>query len=269
MSEQLRLLDERTDFRDPLREGVTIRESRRARRLILQVVPPHTLEVVVPKGTRPHAVEAFVRENRRWIEQARAELAERFTGERAELPSRVDLAAIGRATSITYTSPGEGATDNAAAGTSRRPHVRAAGEGLIVASADRSGRQARRMLRDWLLREARAHLEPWLWREAERVGVRPSRVQIRLQRTRWGSCSARGTISLNAALLLLEPPLVRYLLVHELCHLRRMSHSARYWRDVERFEPDYRSLDRALADAWTCIPLWLMQAGRDGRGAAT
>jgi predicted metal-dependent hydrolase len=84
---------------------------------------------------------------------------------------------------------------------------------------------------------------------------------MRLQRTRWGSCSAQRTVSLNAALLLLEPELVRYLMVHELCHLRCLDHSRRYWRLVERFEPDFRTLDRRLTDAWPLLPPWLF-AGR-------
>jgi predicted metal-dependent hydrolase len=88
---------------------------------------------------------------------------------------------------------------------------------------------------------------------------------MRLQRTRWGSCSAQRTVSLNAALLLLEPELVRYLMVHELCHLRWLDHSRRYWRLVERFEPDFRALDRRLTEAWRELPAWLF-AGRRGSG---
>jgi len=94
------------------------------------------------------------------------------------------------------------------------------------------------------------------------MGERPSKVQVRLQRTRWGSCSSNGTISLNASLLLLEPALVGYLMVHELSHLRCLNHSAKYWRHVERFVPDYRSLDRRLAEAWTELPLWVAEVKR-------
>jgi predicted metal-dependent hydrolase len=113
------------------------------------------------------------------------------------------------------------------------------------------------LLRGWLVELARATLTPWLTSEAERVGRRPRAVQIRVQKTRWGSCSAGGVISLNAGLLFLEPAIVRYLLVHELCHLMALDHSARFWKAVQRFEPDYRALDRRLTKAWTLIPLWL------------
>jgi predicted metal-dependent hydrolase len=99
-------------------------------------------------------------------------------------------------------------------------------------------------------------LRPWLWREADRVGKRPSAVQIRVQRTRWGSCSNSAVVSLNAGLMFLDAPLVRYLLVHELCHLFALNHSRRFWSAVARYEPDYRELDRRLGESWAEIPLW-------------
>jgi predicted metal-dependent hydrolase len=63
-------------------------------------------------------------------------------------------------------------------------------------------------------------------------------------------------VSLNAALLFLEPPVVRYLFVHELCHLIALNHSRRFWAAVARYEPNYEALDRRLSEAWHEIPLW-------------
>ena len=117
---------------------------------------------------------------------------------------------------------------------------------LEVSTRETSRRGADAALRSWLLDEADYHLAPRLLHESKLVGRRPASVQVRLQRTRWGSCSNSGTISLNAALLFLEPPLVRYLLVHELCHLLALNHSRRFWAAVARCEPDYEALDRRL-----------------------
>jgi predicted metal-dependent hydrolase len=58
-------------------------------------------------------------------------------------------------------------------------------------------------------------------------------------------------------LLFLAPELVRYLMIHELCHARHMNHSRRFWQRVGRFEPDYRHLDKALGESWISIPAWL------------
>jgi predicted metal-dependent hydrolase len=231
---------------------LTVRESRRARRLILQLVPPHTLEVVVPRGTRPRAVETFVRENRGWIERARNELAARLGHDREALPRRVALAAIDREVEVAYDFRDD-----------RSARCHDDGARLRVACPPNRPALARQLLRSWILREARVHLHPWLFRVAEVVGEVPERAQMRLQRTRWGSCSAHRTVSLNAALLMLKPPLVRYLMVHELCHLRWLDHSNRYWRLVERFEPDFRALDRRLTEAWTELPPWLFARTAD------
>lgn len=74
-------------------------------------------------------------------------------------------------------------------------------------------------------------------------GIDIQRVTIRAQKTRWGSCSARGTISLNWRLIHAPASVVDYLIIHELMHRRQMNHSARYWELVEAACPDYRSAE--------------------------
>jgi predicted metal-dependent hydrolase len=233
-------------------DALTVRESLRAKRLILQLVPPHTLELVVPRGTRPKIVEAFVREHRDWIERARRELSE--SAANSQPPERIVLAAIGRRWRIEYRP-----------GASTRSRWAMAGDVLVLRGADPAYRDGPRLLRQWLLEQARIHLKPWLAGEARRCGLTPSKVHVRLQKTRWGSCSAQGIISLNASLLFLAPELVRYLFVHELSHLRVLNHSRRFWRCVERFAPDYEVLDQRLAAAWTDVPYWVFAGTRECR----
>ena len=88
-------------------------------------------------------------------------------------------------------------------------------------------------LQRWLSGVARRHFEPQLQQLSARTGLPCSRVHIRMQRTCWGSRSSSGTISLNLSLLFLEPDLVHYLMVHELCHARHMNHSKRFWATGE------------------------------------
>jgi predicted metal-dependent hydrolase len=76
--------------------------------------------------------------------------------------------------------------------------------------------------------------------EAPEIGVAPKRVQIRDQRSRWGSCSTTGTLSFNWRLVLAPFAVLDYVVVHELCHLREPNHSRRFWRLVELRRPDYR-----------------------------
>lgn len=246
MAEQLGLFDAR--WLQPAGGAVPalrVRESRRARRLTLRVLPPHTLELVVPRGTRAADVAAFVHEHRVWIERARREIAARYPSLEETLPTRIALRAIDRSWIVCY-QPEPRA----------QSRVRMLGDVLEVRTRDAEHGGAGAALRTWLCDQGSHHLTPWVLREAEVVGRRPSRVQVRLQRTRWGSCSNSGTVSLNAALLFVAPDVVRYLLIHELCHLISLNHSRRFWAAVGRHEPDFEALDRRLTAAWADIPVW-------------
>ena len=247
MTEQLGLFDSRTVFgpADVAQGSLRIRESGRARYLTLRVKPPHLLELVVPRGTRAREVTAFVHAHREWIEDARRELAAVRPIRAEALPTRVELEAVGESWPVEYRHDA-----------TRRARCRARGNTLEVRVRDAQSRDAPAVLRAWLLGHAERHLTPWLMSEAAVVGHRPASVQIRLQRTRWGSCSTSGTVSLNAALLFVAPEVVRYLLIHELCHFISLNHSRKFWRAVARYEPDYEALDRRLTKAWDEIPLW-------------
>lgn len=71
-------------------------------------------------------------------------------------------------------------------------------------------------------------------------------VTIRHQKTRWGSCSRQGNLNFNAKIAKLTPQLADYIIVHELCHLREMNHSTRFWNLVSQTFPDYKTLRRQL-----------------------
>ena len=73
------------------------------------------------------------------------------------------------------------------------------------------------------------------------VGVKAGRISIRSQRTKWGSCSAKGNLNFNCLLLLAPAEVLDYVVVHELCHLRQMNHSPRFWAEVGRVLPDYNN----------------------------
>jgi len=72
------------------------------------------------------------------------------------------------------------------------------------------------------------------------VGVTVNRITIRSQRTRWGSCSAKGNLNFNCLLMLCPEEVRDYVVVHELCHRIEMNHSPRFWSEVERVLPRYR-----------------------------
>jgi len=100
---------------------------------------------------------------------------------------------------------------------------------------------------DRQLRTAAAQeLPPQIMALAARHGLTVNRVTIRNQRSRWGSCSSRGHITLNFRLMLMPPEVREYILIHELMHLKQANHSIRFWRLVEAACPGFRDAERWL-----------------------
>jgi predicted metal-dependent hydrolase len=98
----------------------------------------------------------------------------------------------------------------------------------------------------WLRRAAREEITPRAHRAAAALGVEVARVTIRDPRTRWGSCSSNGSLSFSWRLVLAPEDVLDYVVWHEVCHLREMNHSPRYWALVARHCPGYEEPRRWL-----------------------
>ena len=226
--------------------GWSVRQSARARRLSVRVFRNGGVEIVVPPRTSPRRVSEFVGEHREWIERQR-----RRSTPLADWPlppAELALPAIGehwRCSAV----PGPGPV--------RLRQV--AADALQISGRLQERDRLRRLLVNWLVERAKLRFEAPLQALAAHMAVRPGRLQVRCQRSRWGSCSRRATISLNTCLLFQRPQVLRYLMVHELSHLRHMNHSARFWAEVARHEPDWKALDRELLQSWVRVPSWIFR----------
>ena len=94
--------------------------------------------------------------------------------------------------------------------------------------------------------KAKEVLIPRVYELAQQFGFKPCGVTIRHQKTRWGSCSARQTLSLNCQLMLLPEELRDYIIVHELCHLKHLNHGPAFWALVQKCLPNALTLRREL-----------------------
>jgi predicted metal-dependent hydrolase len=226
-----------------------IRVSQRARRLSVRVYPDARVEVVVPPRARPREVEYFLAAHREWIDNKRAQVLRNRPLPEAFPPGAILFGLTGETWRL-HLGGGAGRVRVSEADSGE-------GGGILKVSGAWTPATLRSSLRAWLLKKAAARLAPRVAALAAAGGVRYARVSIRRQRSRWGSCSVRGTISLNACLLFQRPEVVDYLIVHELTHVAHMNHSTRFWKAVEARCPEWRALDRELLQGWRQVPRWV------------
>lgn len=227
----------------------TVRVSSRARRVRLHVSAREGLVVVVPRGFDERQVPGILQSHAAWIRRALANNAERrehlSAHEDAPLPERIELPGIGVTWDVVLRpSAGEGVRG------------RVSGEALVLTGETGDHDACYQAIRRAVARAARERLPLALGGVEVETGWRASRVSVRRQRTRWGSCTTKGAISLNESLVFLPPSLVRYVLVHELAHTKRMDHSPAFWALVEEHDAAWRNQRRTLRDAWRHVPGW-------------
>ena len=226
----------------------TVRVSRRARHVRLTVTPRHGLVVVVPKRWRGDAA-AIVADKQDWARTALAGVAEQrelfLGGAEALLPSTIELRALTQVWPVEYRT-------TAAAGV----RARVAGGALIVSGRVEDADACLAAIIRWLDRTSREHLPPMLAETSSACGVGYVSARVRCQRSRWGSCSSRRTISLNRNLVFLPEHLVVALMLHELAHTIVLDHSSRFWAALEAIDPAVAAHRLELKRAGSFVPSW-------------
>lgn len=81
---------------------------------------------------------------------------------------------------------------------------------------------------------------------AKIIGVNFGRISIRLQKTKWGSCTAKGNLNFNCLLVFCPEEVLNYVIIHELCHVKQLNHSKAFWREVEKHCKNYKELQKWL-----------------------
>jgi predicted metal-dependent hydrolase len=241
---------------------------RRARRYVLRLRPDGVARVTIPRGGSNVEARKFAERNVSWLESQILRQASRppipqtwslgteilFRGERVRLlplvphaaPSPLHLQA-GRG-EATPPPPFSHPIGEVQVESFRIPQLCSVSLGSEILSVEDLTGDLRPAVERHLRGLAAKELPPRVFELARLDGLSVQRVTVRNQRSRWGSCSRRGTISLNWRLIQ-TPPFVRdYILLHELAHLREMNHSRRFWAEVARLCPDFAQAERWLKD---------------------
>ena len=209
----------------------------RARRYIIRVRPDAVVRVTIPRGGSQRGAAEFVERHVPWIDAQLAKLTRASGAAAAPLRAGDVVPLRGVPTRVTVEPAARG-----------RMKVRLGDAPACLAPAAGDVRPA---VTAALRALAQRELPGRLLALAARHGLTVSRVTIRNQQTRWGSCATTGAISLNWRLVQMPPEVCDYVLVHELMHLREPNHSARFWRHVARACPWHLQARR-----------WLRREGR-------
>ncbi|WP_320006458.1 SprT family zinc-dependent metalloprotease [Maridesulfovibrio sp.] len=227
----------------------TVRVSPRAKNIIIKLIPDKGVEVVLPKGVSRRDVPYFLNKRKDWIERNIRKLEQKglsLTPPELVLPDEICFAASGKTYTISRVV-------NQKSSLSMRRNVNK----LLISGSKWSQEQELKLLTRFVRSEARAFLVPELRKLSFELNLPFSKVLIRAQRKRWGSCSAKGNINLNMKLMFLPFHLARYVLIHELCHTVHLNHSTKYWRLVKMVEPDVEKLEKELSESGQLVPSWI------------
>lgn len=208
-----------------------VRRNRRARNYKVTVSHDEGVVVVVPRGGTLGDVPALVENWSPWLEQ-KAEEFSCWEGPRIrQYAAGSEFLFLGAPVVLDVGALGPGR---------KRPQVDLAGDRLVMQLPAADIWDLRPVLEKWLRKEARREILPrvddWAWQ----TDLHPTRVIIGDRKTRWGSCSARGTLSFCYRLVMAPPWVIDAVVVHELCHLRHLNHSRSFYALLDRHCPRHR-----------------------------
>ena len=224
--------------RAPRLPEYTIRRSTRARRSRLTLTDAGDAVVVLPLRAPDSVAAELVARHHRWISRHQGRI-------RAWLEARGTRPLLGAGREILFRGEPHRVISIAAIDGRNRPAIRLDEARIVLISSPLERRSTAELLEPWLRARSRETVEERVAARATDMGIATRRLTIRDQKTRWGSASARGTLSFSWRLVMCPPWVLDYVVVHELAHLKVAGHSLRFWRVVEKHHPDSR-----LARTW-------------------
>lgn len=210
--------------------GIVFQRSPRARNYRLTLRRDGVAVATIPVRGSEREARRFVELHREWLERARERQRHRPRGAEVWVPGTRVLWR-GELTEIRVAVAGD------------RPQVSLGADVFRVRNLQGDLRPT---LEAHFARRGKIELPARTWELAALTGMDVKHVSVRNQRSRWGSCSANGTISLNWRLVQTPESVRDYIIFHELMHLREMNHSARFWAHVEEVCPAWREAEHWL-----------------------
>ena len=243
-----------TPFKGILSDGteilVPLRVSYRCKRIILRSTE-RGFELVLPPGISPETARDFCSQHLDWIEKIKQKqnlFSRRQAEQEKSLPDEIFLPFTGELFQVIY-QPGDVSWSGA----------RREANQIIVSGKTDLFEPAAAALRNWLIRYAGEILLPYAAEIAGNHGFSGvTKYRTGIQKNSWGTCTCKGVITLNAALLCFTKLLAEYVILHELCHLKELNHSPEFWRYLDSVCPGAKEYRESLKNARKDLPCWVL-----------
>ena len=220
---------------DELSSSVEIIRKPHLKHITIRVTHAGIVKISAPAGASKRRIDEIIETKRRWIEKHLAE-ARRKTPY-TDVRIRVMLDGVWLETAIRH------ARDNSGSFNAIPEENR-----CVIECPDDSGEGQRAIVRRWFISRARNKLPEAAYSLAKDKNLRIEKVYVRNQKSRWGSSSSRGNLSLNWRLIMVPPDVRRYLILHEIAHQRHMNHSSAFWTLIGLWCNEYRRHDTWLKE---------------------
>ena len=211
----------------------SIRYSKRARKLSIRVTPD-MVEAVAPIGVPESKLIEFVQRKRKWVFHKVEELAARSSEMKFSWPERFVTGAK---------IPFRGRNMKLRVTESDVPQVQVSYRNAFLVEKPRgaSDTDVQAALEKWLKFRLVDDVLDLVHDYAPKLNVQPGRIRVSKLKTRWGSCGKNGDILINWLLVTAPKPVLEYVVVHELCHLKQRNHSDAFWSQLAYLLPDYQN----------------------------
>lgn len=218
-----------------------IRSNRKS--IAIQIDPSGRVTVRAPQRLPQAMIDAFVTEKSEWIREKQGEL-HRYTERCGRPPGGAHRFVAGEKFLYFGQAYPLQISD-------RQTSALRFNEGFHLRKSDQP--RGAVLVETWYRSQARAYFTSRLQDLARQHGFRYARLRLSSARTRWGSCSSLGTISLNWRLIMAPPAAIDYVILHELAHLKEKNHSARFWTLLDELCPEYKIQRQWLKKNGECL----------------
>ncbi|MBS1415908.1 MAG: M48 family metallopeptidase [Clostridia bacterium] len=191
--------------------------------LIITVKDADTLEVRAPKNLSKEAIEGFVRDKKRWIEKKAGE-KEKIKNEFGDIYAYRQFLLFGKRFRIVKSNVTEATILE---------------DMFVVPQKVTEISQLKEAIKKFVLEKAKNNLPAIMSQIGSKIGICPAGVRVKSLKSKWGSCDSNKMITFNSRLIQLEPKLIEYVVIHELCHVVELNHSEKFWKTLEQFIPDW------------------------------